>query len=146
MVNSSYTRHRFTDGNYSTRFRVQKQVRMQSSLPYREMIGTLLWIENGTRPDISYAVGTLAKYTNNPRTSHIPTANLIPSASSSSHSSNTPHAFLTPLSISLSMTPTLSRTTIIKPAWPPPKSPSLDSSSSVTVSADLCHPNSLVHY
>ena len=36
------------------------------SLPYRELIGTLLWIANRTRPDISYAVDTLAKYTNSP--------------------------------------------------------------------------------
>ena len=35
-------------------------------MPYRELIGTLLWIANGTRPDIAYAVITLAKYTSNP--------------------------------------------------------------------------------
>jgi len=35
------------------------------SLPFRELIGTLLWVANGTRPDIAYAVGTLAKFTNN---------------------------------------------------------------------------------
>ena len=40
------------------------------SLPYRELIGTLLQIANGTRPDISYTVGTLAKYTNNPAELH----------------------------------------------------------------------------
>jgi hypothetical protein len=28
--------------------------------PYRELIGTLLWISNGTRPDIAYPVNTLA--------------------------------------------------------------------------------------
>ena len=37
----------------------EEALRMQSR-PYRELIGTLLWIANGTRPDISYAVGTLA--------------------------------------------------------------------------------------
>ena len=41
-------------------------IRMKS-LPYCELIGTLLWIANGTRPDISYAVGALANFTNNPR-------------------------------------------------------------------------------
>ena len=34
------------------------------------MISTLLWIANETRPDISYAVGTLAKYTINPAELH----------------------------------------------------------------------------
>ena len=35
-------------------------------MPYRELIGALLWIANGTRPDIAFAVTTLAKYTSNP--------------------------------------------------------------------------------
>ena len=40
-------------------------------MPYRELIGTLLWIANGTtRPDIAYAVTTLAKYTSNPGEIH----------------------------------------------------------------------------
>jgi Reverse transcriptase (RNA-dependent DNA polymerase) len=47
----------------------EEALRMQS-LPYHELIGTLLWIANGTRPEISYAVGTLAKYTNNPAELH----------------------------------------------------------------------------
>jgi hypothetical protein len=42
-----------------------EEARRMQSLPYRELIGTPLWLANGTRPDISYAVGTLAKYTNN---------------------------------------------------------------------------------
>jgi hypothetical protein len=43
-----------------------EEARWMQSLSDREPIGTLLWIANVTRPDISYAVGTLAKYTNNP--------------------------------------------------------------------------------
>ena len=39
---------------------------IMKEIPYRELIGTLLWASNGTRPDISYAVSTLAKYTTNP--------------------------------------------------------------------------------
>ena len=35
------------------------------NIPYRELVGTLLWIANGTRPDIAYAVTTLAKYNSN---------------------------------------------------------------------------------
>ena len=39
-------------------------------IPYRELIDTLLWVSNGTRPDISYVVSTLAKYTTNPGMLH----------------------------------------------------------------------------
>jgi hypothetical protein len=34
--------------------------------PHRELIGTLLWISNGTRPDITYPVSALAMFTHNP--------------------------------------------------------------------------------
>jgi Reverse transcriptase (RNA-dependent DNA polymerase) len=37
----------------------EEATRMKSML-YKEFIGTLLWVANGTRPVISYAVGTLA--------------------------------------------------------------------------------------
>ena len=43
----------------------EEATRMKS-MPYRELIGTLLSVANGTRPDIAYALGTLAKFTNNP--------------------------------------------------------------------------------
>ena len=41
-----------------------------AKFPYREIIGTLLWISNGTRPDIVFAVITLAKFTSNPGLGH----------------------------------------------------------------------------
>jgi hypothetical protein len=37
---------------------------------YRELIGTLLWISNGMRPDIVFAVNTLAKFTSAPGLVH----------------------------------------------------------------------------
>jgi hypothetical protein len=40
------------------------------SMPYRELIGLLLWVANGTRPDVSFAVNTLANLTSNPRLVH----------------------------------------------------------------------------
>jgi Reverse transcriptase (RNA-dependent DNA polymerase) len=36
-----------------------------ATFSFRELIGTLLWISNGTRPDIVFPVNTLAKYTHN---------------------------------------------------------------------------------
>jgi len=35
-----------------------------SKIPYREAVGTLLWLSLGTRPDICYAVSQVAKYNN----------------------------------------------------------------------------------
>ena len=40
------------------------------NMPYRELIGSLLWVANGTRPDVSFAVNTLAKLTSNPGLVH----------------------------------------------------------------------------
>ena len=40
------------------------------NMPYRELSGSLLWVAKGTRPDISFAVGSLAKYTSNPGRVH----------------------------------------------------------------------------
>ena len=40
------------------------------NMPYRELIGSLLWVANGTRPDVSFAVNTLAKFTSNPGLVH----------------------------------------------------------------------------
>ena len=38
--------------------------------PYREAVGSLLWIANGTRPDVAYAVSQVAKYMSNPGLPH----------------------------------------------------------------------------
>ena len=37
---------------------------------YRVAVGSLLWISNGTRPDIAYAVSQVAKYMTNPEPDH----------------------------------------------------------------------------
>jgi Reverse transcriptase (RNA-dependent DNA polymerase) len=41
-----------------------------ATLPYRELIGSLLWVSNGTRPDITYSVNTLTKFTSSPGLIH----------------------------------------------------------------------------
>ena len=41
-----------------------------SQLKYFQLIGSLLHIFNRTRPDISYAVGRLSRYTSNPSREH----------------------------------------------------------------------------
>ena len=41
-----------------------------ATFPYAEIIGALLWVQTGTRPDISYAVTTLARFNSNPSKLH----------------------------------------------------------------------------
>jgi hypothetical protein len=41
-----------------------------SQLRYSQMIGSLLYIANKTRPDIAYAVGRLSRHTHNPSKDH----------------------------------------------------------------------------
>ena len=40
------------------------------SVPYREAVGSLLWLSLGTRPDIAYAVSQVAKFNSNPGLTH----------------------------------------------------------------------------
>ena len=41
-----------------------------ASIPYREAVSSLLWLANGTRPDIAYAVDQVARYMENPGPQH----------------------------------------------------------------------------
>ena len=48
-----------------------KEVKLRfGNLHYRSVIGALLYVSCCTRPDISYAVNKLAKYSNNPGIIH----------------------------------------------------------------------------
>jgi hypothetical protein len=40
------------------------------NMPYWELIGSLLWVAYGIRPDVSFTVNTLAKFTSNPDLVH----------------------------------------------------------------------------
>ena len=40
----------------------------EAKIPYRDLIGCLLWISMGTRPDVSYALNQCARYSSDPKT------------------------------------------------------------------------------
>ena len=41
-----------------------------TKFPYRQAVGSLLWLASGTRPDISYVVSQVAKFNSNPGMNH----------------------------------------------------------------------------
>ena len=45
--------------------------------PFRELGGNLMWLSASTRPDISNAVGTVARYGCTPRAVHLKTAGIL---------------------------------------------------------------------
>ena len=42
----------------------------EGNIPYKELLGALLWLSQGTRPDITYAVSQCAKFAQKPRMAH----------------------------------------------------------------------------
>jgi hypothetical protein len=49
----------------------EKEKSEMISLPYRELVGTLMYLACSTRPDISYAVGEVARFVSNPGMKHL---------------------------------------------------------------------------
>ena len=50
--------------------RITDEDKLGDGYPYREIIGALLYLANGSRPDISFAVSVLARYTSEPTIRH----------------------------------------------------------------------------
>jgi len=42
----------------------------EKSIPYRELVGSLIYLSNTSRPDIAYAAGVLSRFNANPSTEH----------------------------------------------------------------------------
>ena len=45
-------------------------VKFDASIPYREVVASLLWLANKSRPDISLTVNQVAKFCCDPHTTH----------------------------------------------------------------------------
>jgi hypothetical protein len=48
----------------------QEDRKLMADKPYREVLGSIMYAQIGTRPDLSYAVSTLSKYASNPGIAH----------------------------------------------------------------------------
>jgi len=43
-----------------------KEIAEMSNVPYREILGVIMWLQVATRPDLSYAVQVLLRFAHNP--------------------------------------------------------------------------------
>lgn len=50
--------------------RTSEEICEMKKVPYREAVGSLLYASQGTRPDISFAVGCVSRYMENPGREH----------------------------------------------------------------------------
>jgi hypothetical protein len=64
------TVHTAAAGVASKKRKASTALGSEPKVPYRELIGCLLWISMGTRPDISYAVNQCARYSSDPKPEH----------------------------------------------------------------------------
>ena len=68
---SGYTRRELRNCDSSRRrLRSKWAVKCDASIPYGEVVGSLLWLADGSRPEISFTVYQVAKYCCDPRTAH----------------------------------------------------------------------------
>lgn len=47
-----------------------EEILEMKKVPYREALGSLMWLQVATRPDLSYAVNLLSRFSNNPGRAH----------------------------------------------------------------------------
>ena len=64
------TVHTVSIGISQKKRKASKAFGEEPTVPYRELIGCLLWVSMGTRPDISYAVDQCARYSSDPKPEH----------------------------------------------------------------------------
>jgi hypothetical protein len=48
----------------------KEEIDDMKSVPYRQALGSLMWLQVATRPDLSYAVNLLSRFANNPGRKH----------------------------------------------------------------------------
>jgi len=49
---------------------ISDNISVGSSKPFRELLGALLWLSEGTRPDIKYIVSSMSRYLADPKEAH----------------------------------------------------------------------------
>ena len=64
------TVHTVSVGVSQKEFEASQALGDEPTVPYRELIGSLLWISMETRPDISYAVNECARYSSDLKPEH----------------------------------------------------------------------------
>jgi Reverse transcriptase (RNA-dependent DNA polymerase) len=78
LVNDTLHRHQFEEAN-ATILPMDAGLKLQryrdgdeiaTDQPYREIVGSLLYIANCTRPDIAFPVGVLSRFVSQPTTAH----------------------------------------------------------------------------
>jgi hypothetical protein len=50
--------------------KTQSEEENMKTIPYQNVVGSLMYVMTGTRPDITYAVGAISAYNANPGKAH----------------------------------------------------------------------------
>lgn len=50
--------------------KTKEEIHEMKDVPYREALGSLMWLQVATRPDLSYSVNMLSRFANNPGRAH----------------------------------------------------------------------------
>ena len=66
----NFCRTRSIPASPANDYRSVKEDEDAGDVPFREVVGSLMWIANQTRPDISNAVRAVARHSHEPKKSH----------------------------------------------------------------------------